>query len=170
MKDYPEAPKLMVSPDRGIYSFPDINDCYHCRASNGRALLNTEWLRKVGLAMPQTTDEFREVLTAFKKADLAGGGKTIPFGGYKDAPLDTFFMNSFLYNAGDPWLAVNDGKVEANYVKDEWREDLQTCAACTPTACWRATSSPRTRTRSSGTATTPVRRSSAARASTTGAR
>ncbi|WP_405058104.1 extracellular solute-binding protein [Kribbella sp. NBC_01505] len=125
MKDYPETPKLLKSPDKGVYSFPDINDCYHCRASNGRALLNTEWLRKVGLAMPKTTDEFREVLTAFKKADLAGGGKTIPFGGYKDAPLDTFFMNSFLYNAGDPWLAVNDGKVEANYVKDEWREGLK---------------------------------------------
>ena len=34
-------------------------------------------------------------------------------------------MNAFLYNPGDPWLAVNDGKVEANYVKDEWREGLK---------------------------------------------
>ncbi|MEV5964325.1 extracellular solute-binding protein [Kribbella sp. NPDC051952] len=125
MKDNAEARKLMVSPDKHIYSFPDVNDCYHCRASNGRALLNTEWLRKVGLAMPTTTDEFREVLTAFKKSDPAGGGKTVPFGGYKDAPLDTYFMNAFLYNPGDPWLVVNDGKVEANYIKDEWREGLR---------------------------------------------
>lgn len=125
MKDYPEARKLMVSPDKGIYSFPDFNDCYHCRASNGRTFLNTEWLRKVGLAVPKTTDEFREVLVAFKKAELGGRGKTIPFAGYKDAPLDTYFMNAFLYNPGDPWLVVNDGKVEANYVKDEWREALK---------------------------------------------
>lgn len=125
MKDYPEARKLMVSPDKSVYSFPDINDCYHCRASNGRTLLNADWVRKVGLAMPTTTDEFREVLTAFKKADLGGRGKTIPFGGYALAPLDTFFMNAFLYNPGDPWLVVTDGKVEANYVKDEWREALK---------------------------------------------
>ncbi|GAA1612904.1 extracellular solute-binding protein [Kribbella sancticallisti] len=125
MQDYPQARKLMVSPDKGIYSFPDINDCYHCRASNGRTLLNSEWLRKVGLATPTTTDEFREVLTAFKKADLGGRGKTIPFGGYKDAPLDTYFMNAFLYNPGDPWLVVTDGKVEATYVQDEWREALK---------------------------------------------
>jgi putative aldouronate transport system substrate-binding protein len=125
MKDYPEAPKLMVSPDKGVYSFPDINDCYHCRASNGRTFLNSEWIRKLGLAMPTTTDEFREVLTAFKKADLGGRGRTIPFGGYKEAPLDTYFMNAFLYNPGDPWLVVTDGKVEANYVKDEWREALK---------------------------------------------
>ncbi|MGW6278160.1 extracellular solute-binding protein [Kribbella sp. NPDC055071] len=125
MTDYAEARKLMVAPDKHIYSFPDINDCYHCRASNGRALLNTDWLGKVGLAMPTTTDEFREVLTAFKQADLAGGGKTIPFGGYKDAALDTYFMNAFLYNPGEPWLVVNDGRVEATYVKDEWREGLK---------------------------------------------
>ncbi len=132
MKDYPEAPKLIKSPDDGVYSFPDFNDCYHCRASGGRALINTDWVRKVGLAIPTTTEEFREVLTAFKKADLGGKGRTIPFGGYKDAPLDSFFMNSFLYNpsyslnGGDrPWLVVTDGKVEANFVKDEWREGLK---------------------------------------------
>jgi putative aldouronate transport system substrate-binding protein len=34
-------------------------------------------------------------------------------------------MNAFLYNPGDPWLVVTDGKVEANYVKDEWREALK---------------------------------------------
>jgi putative aldouronate transport system substrate-binding protein len=125
MKDYPEARKLMVAPDKGIYSFPDINDCYHCRASNGRAILNTDWLDKVGLDLPTTTDEFREILTAFKKADPAGGGKTIPFGGYKDQPLDTYFMNAFLYNPGEPWLVVADGKVGVTYVKDEWREGLK---------------------------------------------
>ncbi len=124
-KDYPDARRLMRSPDKGIYSFPDINDCYHCRASNGRSYLNTEWLRKVGLDVPSTTEEFREVLKAFKQADLGGKGRTIPFAGYKDAPLDTYFMNAFLYNPGDPWLVLNDGKVEANYVKDEWREGLK---------------------------------------------
>lgn len=125
VKDYPGAEKLMVTPDKKIYSFPDLNDCYHCRSGAGRSWIHTGWLDKVGLAMPQNTEEFREVLTAFKKADPAGGGRTIPFGSQRDVPLDTFFMNAFLYNPGAPWLVVNDGKVDVTYTKDEWREGLR---------------------------------------------
>ena len=75
--------------------------------------------------MPKTTDEFREVLRAFKKADLAGNGKTIPFAGFNEAPLDPFFMNAFLYDPGEPWLVVKDGKVDVTFDKDEWREGLK---------------------------------------------
>jgi putative aldouronate transport system substrate-binding protein len=125
MKDYPDSRKLVQAPDKKIYTFPNYNDCYHCRASNGRAYLNTAWLKQVGLAIPKTTDEFREVLRAFKKADPAGNGQTIPFAGYKDGPLDTFFMNAFLYNPGDPWLVVKDSKVDVTFDKDEWREGLR---------------------------------------------
>jgi putative aldouronate transport system substrate-binding protein len=125
MKDYPDARKLVQAPDKKIYSFPNFNDCYHCRASNGRTFLNTDWIEQVGLDIPETTDEFVELLRAFKKADLGGNGRTIPFCGYKDAPFDTFFMNSFLYNPGDPWLVVNDGKVGVTFDKDEWREGLK---------------------------------------------
>ena len=125
MKDYPDARKLVQSPDKKIYSFPDVNDCYHCRASAGRAWLNTDWIKQVGLAVPKTTDEFTEVLRAFKKADLGGNGKTIPFCGYKDAPFDTYLMNSFLYTPGDPWLVVQDGKVGVTFTKDEWREGVK---------------------------------------------
>jgi len=125
MKDYPDARKLVQAPDKKIYSVPNINDCYHCRASNGRSFLNTDWIEQVGLAVPRTTDEFRELLRAFKKADLGGKGRTIPFCGYKDAPLDTFFMNSFLYNPGDPWIVLNDGKADVTFTKDEWREGLK---------------------------------------------
>jgi putative aldouronate transport system substrate-binding protein len=125
MKDYPDARKLVQAPDKKIYSFPNINDCYHCRAGKGRSFLNTDWIAQVGLEMPKTTDEFLEVMRAFKKADPAGKGKTIPFAGYKDAPIDPFFMNAFLYNPGDPWLVVNDGKVDVTFDKDEWREGLK---------------------------------------------
>lgn len=125
MKDYPETRKLIQAPDKKIYSFPGINDCFHCRAIDGRAWLNVDWIKQVGLAMPKTTDEFREVLRAFKKADLAGNGKTIPFAGYNEAPIDPFFMNAFLYNPGEPWLVVRDGKVDVAFDKDEWREGLK---------------------------------------------
>lgn len=131
MKDYPESRKLLQAPDKKVYCFPSYNDCYHCRAGRGRSYLNTDWIGKVGLAMPKTTEEFRELLRAFKKADLGGNGKTIPFCGFSGEPLDTYFMNSFLYNPGDNpwsskmWLVVNDGKADVTFNKDEWREGLR---------------------------------------------
>lgn len=125
MRDYPDARKLSQSPDKKIYSFPDFNDCFHCRAFESKGWINSEWIKKVGLAMPKTTDEFAELLRAFKKADLGGNGRTVPFAGYKDEPITTFFMNAFLYSPPEPWLAVEDGKVAAAYTKDEWREGLR---------------------------------------------
>jgi putative aldouronate transport system substrate-binding protein len=125
MQEYPDARKLIQSPDKKIYSFPDFNDCYHCRAFESRSWINSEWIKRVGLAMPKTTDEFRELLRAFKKADIGGNGRTVPFAGYKDEPIGTFFMNAFLYSPPEPWLVVDDGKAAAAYTKDEWREGLK---------------------------------------------
>lgn len=125
MKDYPDTRKLITSPDGKIYAFPDFNDGIHARASESRAYLNTEWVKQVGLAIPQTTEEFKALLAAFKTADLGGGGKTIPFCGYADAGLDNFFMNAFLYHPGGIGLVVDGGKVQSTVVKDEYREGLR---------------------------------------------
>ncbi|MBB5834561.1 extracellular solute-binding protein [Kribbella italica] len=128
--DYPLAKKLSTSPDGNVYVYPSFNDCYHCRAGKSRTWINTRWLRQVGLAIPKTTDEFREVLRAFKKADPAGGGRTLPFVGYKEdgtnqVTVDKFVMNSFLFNPTSPWLVVDGGKVKAAYSQDGWREGLK---------------------------------------------
>lgn len=38
-------------------------------------MINVEWLEKLGLDMPTTTEELKEVLIAFKTKDPNGNGK-----------------------------------------------------------------------------------------------
>ncbi|MGP3972403.1 ABC transporter substrate-binding protein, partial [Streptomyces sp. 6N223] len=71
----PEVERIATAPDGNIYGMPQWNDCYHC--SHGfKMWINQEWLDNLGLEMPTTTDEFREVLRAFKNDDPNGNGKS----------------------------------------------------------------------------------------------
>ena len=95
------------------------------------------WLDALGLEMPQTTEEFEQVLLAFKEQDPNGNGEadeiplstTIDVEGWQNGPLDLFFMNSFLYNPGEdatgPWLILQDGQVTPVYNTPEWKEGLK---------------------------------------------
>ena len=86
------APGLLESitaPDGNIYGLPQF-DLSVNESTPDTIVINTEWLEKVGMEMPTTTEEFYEVLKAFKEAgDLNGNGKAdeIPF--------------TFLYNEGN---------------------------------------------------------------------
>ncbi|WP_105616521.1 type 2 periplasmic-binding domain-containing protein [Vallitalea okinawensis] len=42
-------------------------------------LIRKDWLEKVGMEVPQTTEELEEVLLAFKDNNLGAGGITVPF-------------------------------------------------------------------------------------------
>jgi putative aldouronate transport system substrate-binding protein len=59
----PAARVASTAPDGNIYSLPSINDCYHCTMS-AKLWINNEWLETLGLEMPQTTEEYAEVLRA----------------------------------------------------------------------------------------------------------
>ena len=65
-EEKPHVRPLITSPDGEIYGLPTVNECYHCFLSQ-RAWINQDWLDNVGMAMPQTTDELIDVLTAFKE-------------------------------------------------------------------------------------------------------
>ncbi|MGW0231061.1 extracellular solute-binding protein [Actinopolymorpha singaporensis] len=126
-KDYPDAKSLLTSTDGNIYSMPYVNDCFHCNCGNQRMWIYKPWLDKLGLDMPQTLDEFEAVLKAFKDRDPNGNGKRdeVPLMSSKDDALDTYFMSPFMYNPGEPWLVLNDGKVDVTFNKPEWREGLR---------------------------------------------
>lgn len=68
----------MTTPDGHIYSVPYAIEA---PTSPYNILINTEWLDKLGLEMPATTEEFRTVLKAFKEQDPNGNGEQdeIPF-------------------------------------------------------------------------------------------
>ena len=90
--------------------------------------INTTWLEAVGMDMPKTTEEFYQVLKAFKEKDPNGNGKADEFPlvggtGWSQDPT-VFLMNAFIYDDSDNRFIVEDGKVDVAYNKDAWRDGL----------------------------------------------
>ncbi|WP_020573789.1 extracellular solute-binding protein [Actinopolymorpha alba] len=125
-KDYPDSKSLITATDGNIYSMPYVNDCFHCCSGN-RMWIYKPWLDKLGLGVPQSTEEFEATLLAFKTKDPNGNGKNdeIPLMADAETFFDGFIMGSFMYNPGEPWLVLNDGKVDVTFNKPQWREGLR---------------------------------------------
>ncbi|UVI30622.1 ABC transporter substrate-binding protein [Paenibacillus spongiae] len=130
MEKKPYFKDAITAPDGNIYALPRLNECYHCTFSQ-KFWINKEWLDKLGLKVPTTTDELYTVLKAFKEKDPNGNGKAdeIPLTGAPNKSvwngnIDAFLMNAFVYNDNDKYLMLKDGKVEFAANKPEWKEGL----------------------------------------------
>lgn len=125
--DYLE--KGMTAPDGNIYGLPLINECYHC-SMYGKMWINTEWLDNLGLGMPTTTEEYRQVLEAFKNDDPNGNGKRdeIPLSGESTMvggnPIQ-FLMGAFIPANGIDYINVNKGQLSIGAMQPEWKEGLK---------------------------------------------
>ncbi|KRE49862.1 ABC transporter substrate-binding protein [Paenibacillus sp. Soil724D2] len=118
---------LITMPDGKIYSVPQVNDCYHCSLGQ-KMWIYQPWLDKLGLKMPETTDEFYQVLKAFKEKDPNGNGKAdeIPLVGATNGPsstLDLFLTSAFIEKDFNLRF-VKDGKVQVAYNQPEWKDAL----------------------------------------------
>jgi putative aldouronate transport system substrate-binding protein len=129
----PEFEGMATAPDGNLYGMPQWNDCYHCSYGN-KMWINQEWLDNLGLEMPTTTDEFRDVLRAFKNDDPNGNGRAdeIPLSGDTGDSIIPFLMNAFAYSPAplttadtSPTLFLNDGQADIQANKDGWREGLR---------------------------------------------
>ncbi|HEY8362824.1 MAG TPA: ABC transporter substrate-binding protein [Tissierellaceae bacterium] len=129
LEERPFLKGAITTPDGNIYSLPTINECYHCMYAM-RAWINKKWLDNLGLDMPTTTDEYYEVLKAFKYNDPNGNGKQdeIPLSGAVGGwhtNVANFFINSFIYNDGENRFIFKDGKLDFAANKPEFREALR---------------------------------------------
>ena len=71
-EDDPALRAMVTSPDGHIYSLPKK---LPLRPIAGNALfINQEWLDRLNLDLPQTYEEFYDVLKAFKEQDANGNG------------------------------------------------------------------------------------------------
>ncbi|TVY08110.1 ABC transporter substrate-binding protein [Paenibacillus cremeus] len=127
-QEVPYAKEQMSLPDGNIYSLPQINQCYHCSLGQ-KMWINQAWLDKLGLKLPTTTDEFAQVLKAFKEKDPNGNGKAdeIPLVGATNGPASTleyFLMSSFIEKDFN-LKYVKDGKVQVAFNQPEWKEGLK---------------------------------------------
>lgn len=128
----------LTMPDGNIYAFPDVEaGCFHCQYSL-KMWVYTPWVEKLGIDWPpKTTEDFYEMLKAFKAGDPNGNGEAdeIPFLGattsWRTDPIG-FLMNSFIYtmmphyaNGYGAFLERNGNA--ARFVADtnEWREGLK---------------------------------------------
>lgn len=85
----PHYRQQITAPDGNIYSLPTINELNP--TTHDHLFINKNWLKNLGLEIPNTTEEFEAVLQAFKDYDANGNGDPndeIPF--------------TFRMNANDP--------------------------------------------------------------------
>ncbi len=102
-----------------------------------RFFINQTWLDKLGLEMPTTTEEYYQVLKAFKTQDPNGNGKAdeIPAYGISSGTygenITIPLMNSFIYypatKISTAVLSLDEttGKVIAPFATPQWRKGLE---------------------------------------------
>jgi putative aldouronate transport system substrate-binding protein len=120
--------KLIKSPDGNIYTIP----FYYYQIPNmytGPAWIRSDWLKELGLEVPTTTSEFRNVLLAFKQRDPNHTGRddVIPLVGgtaWKQRAV-SWLMGSFIYDNYHNRISVINGKVDLSFYHPEWREGLK---------------------------------------------
>jgi len=130
-EERPEIKMGAMAPDGNIYAVPAINTLTPNLTGHRNLWINKLWLDKLGLEVPETTDEFVEVLRAFRDGDPNGNGKQdelpmiVENGGGKHAPVDQIAASWGLYPNMGYRLKINDGKVEIYVTSDKWREVLE---------------------------------------------
>lgn len=130
-KEMPSAKNAVSEVDGKIYSVPDVNECYHCTHAQ-KMWVYQPWLDKLGLKVPETTDEFEQMLIAFKTKDPNGNGKQdeIPLSGNVSwhGSLADYMMNPFVYYqtvSSPSGFYMENGVIKAPFVEDGWKEGLK---------------------------------------------
>lgn len=123
----------MTDPDTGgMYGVPTIETSL-VDGLDYMMWINREWLDKLQLEVPTTTEELYDVLVAFRDKDPNGNGvkDEIPLMGTQKssgpAQAINFLVNLFIYfNDSHLWQDYNgDGQIESIYTQEKYREALK---------------------------------------------
>ncbi len=128
----PTIKSAVTMTDGNIYALPQMGKSTHVGAAY-RMWLNNTWLENLNLEVPTTTEEFYQVLKAFKEQDANGNGNSndeVPLSGslsgYNADPTP-FIMNAFIPCSpySDYFNIDDDGKVYYAKTTDAWKEGLK---------------------------------------------
>ncbi len=118
LEEYPDLMERTRMANGRIYSLPRVSPYYK---TGGALYINQEWLDKLGLAVPTTTEEFYEVLCAFRDNDCNGNGDPsdeIPFA-WANTRQD-YSMSSFMGIFGKEAAGIGGaGEGDLNLSYDE---------------------------------------------------
>lgn len=121
MEKFPFIRKSITAPDGNIYSLFFVEGAARKKIKS-RWFINTKWLDDLGIQVPASTDEFYEVLKAFKENDPNGNGKSdeIPF-----AVDNVYFGKLFgAWGVTDDYY-IKDDKVVFGFMEQGYKEGLK---------------------------------------------
>jgi putative aldouronate transport system substrate-binding protein len=126
----PDVRKDLTTPEGHIHTLPRIQELAH-RVNPDNWFINKTWLDKLGLGIPRTTDEFANVLRAFRDRDPNGNGvrDEIPFSFFTGNTMGGQFDIASLFAAFGMHdvanhVMVKDGKVYFTANGPEFRSAL----------------------------------------------
>ena len=129
LEENPEVKKQISTDNGDIYCFPYLYLDPKLEGPFQGFQIREDWLKKLGLEMPSTIDDWYNVLTAFKKNDPNENGESdeIPFGAQK-TPEFYWFMTAWgMTPQYTGWYRVNN-EIKFVYLQPEYEEYLRTMA------------------------------------------
>ena len=124
----PSVKKSCTAADGHIYTLPYV-DGYEPEDVTNHMFINKTWLEKLGLSVPTTTDEFYDVLKAFKEKDPNGNGEKdeIPFT-YRVGNVyngDFSLSGAFGVLDGPEHVMIKDNKMVFSPMEEGYKEYIQ---------------------------------------------
>lgn len=121
---------LFISPDENIYVVPTYGKIIQNEYAK-KLWIYQPWLDQLDLKVPTTTEEFKNLLTAFKERDPNNNGRNdeIPFlgstNGWITSNFVDFFMSAFVYaDKSRNYLYADNGVIKAAYIQTEWKDGI----------------------------------------------
>lgn len=127
--DLPGVRETMTAPDGHIYAIPYVIDAPKVDFS---PFINQRWLDNLGLSMPTTTEELREVLRAFKAQDANGNGNPndeIPFSSDPNNRKIGYLAGWFGLPVNQEGFTMIDGKLEFGANREEYKQMIEYMAS-----------------------------------------
>lgn len=125
---YPVILKDLTMSDGKVYGMTGIQRPFHGLEQAGKLYVNVGWLNALGMEMPTTTDEFADMLRAFKTKDPNGNGVNdeIPMSGADswNAFPHEMLMNAFCHYDNASPLMFDGEKFFTQYEQEGFKEGM----------------------------------------------
>lgn len=118
-----------LTMDGAIYGLPTVTEGYRYDYME-KMWVYKPWLEKLNIEIPETTEEFYQMLKAFKEKDPNGNGiaDEIPLaarGVSENHGIEPFIMSAFIPTLSSRTYVDDNGKVQFVAVQPEYREGLR---------------------------------------------
>ncbi|AHG21894.2 sugar ABC transporter permease [Chania multitudinisentens RB-25] len=122
---HPEIAKAITAPDGNLYFIPYVPDGATARGY----FIRQDWLDKLGLKVPQTTEELYTVLKAFREMDPNGNGKKDETPFIDRHPEEVFRLVNFWgarASGSNNYLDfyVEDGKIKHPFAEEAFKTGM----------------------------------------------